>query len=417
MTSTPAVSSLRVRLPVPFRFRDGAARGPQQPPPRRGGAPDDHRRTVAVAVAVAVAVLVQALHGVAGGVVVRVQHRRAAAQQVPALRVRLPLPAAADRVPHVRLRRPLHARPARLAPPPQQLLPALPPPARSRRAPRRRLLRVRRRRERLAPPPPRLLQPGRRRHHAFLHRAPRLRRRRPPRGLRHLRRARPRRRRRRHRHRGRAELPPLRIRHVRGRHGGARAQDRAAGHPAIVRGGEDGLHGPPPLHGAGGRAAAGTGDAGHGAGRVRRGGGPRAGGPQLPLAPALQLLPRLLRQPHQLPRHKAHQPAHSPGPRERQRRRRRRRLHPHLQEPRHGRGHAGLRGHGRWRRLVRRGQEEEQVKRRTGSCTCTFAVRPWNATPAVIAREKTSKQSDSWGGLFVASFQKEVNHTIQELVS
>uniref|UniRef100_A0A804QRF6 Uncharacterized protein n=1 Tax=Zea mays TaxID=4577 RepID=A0A804QRF6_MAIZE len=215
----------------------------------------------------------------------------------------------------------------------------------------------------------------------------------------------------------RAELPPLRIRHVRGRHGGARAQDRAAGHPAIVRGGEDGLHGPPPLHGAGGRAAAGTGDAGHGAGRVRRGGGPRAGGPQLPLAPALQLLPRLLRQPHQLPRHKAHQPAHSPGPRERQRRRRRRRLHPHLQEPRHGRGHAGLRGHGRWRRLVRRGQEEEQVKRRTGSCTCTFAVRPWNATPAVIAREKTSKQSDSWGGLFVASFQKEVNHTIQELVS
>jgi hypothetical protein len=109
-------------------------------------------------------------------------------------------------------------------------------------------------------------------------------------------------------------------------------------------------------------------------------------------------------------------PSHA-GPRERQRRRRRRRLHPHLQEPRHGRGHAGLRGHGRWRRLVRRGQEEEQVKRRTGSCTCTFAVRPWNATPAVIAREKTSKQSDSWGGLFVASFQKEVNHTIQELVS
>jgi hypothetical protein len=33
---------------------------------------------------------------------------------------------------------------------------------------------------------------------------------------------------------------------------------------------------------------------------VRYGGRPRAGEPQLPLDPALQLMPRLLHQPHQL---------------------------------------------------------------------------------------------------------------------
>lgn len=77
--------------------------------------------------------------------------------------------------------------------------------------------------------------------------------------------------------------------------------------------GEDELHGPPPLHGSGGRHPAGSGDIDHGAGGVWRGGHPRTGGPQFHLDPALQLLHGLLCEPDQLPGHQAHQPTHSSG--------------------------------------------------------------------------------------------------------